>query len=138
MSALDEFLASFSGGDAICEIAGGEARTTRILIRMNDPRIATGPDFDLITDVDLTDKHEQHAFWQYRRRRKPKVCVMSQMCRSFGGWSRLHKVTNQGTWQHNYDTVDKPLAKFAGEVAQEQFADELDFVNEQPVGSTLY
>merc|ERR1712155_70424 len=60
------------------------------------------------------------------------------MCRSFGGWSRLNKVTNQGTWQHNYDTVDKPLARFSGEVAQEQLADELDFVNEQPVGSTLY
>ena len=50
----------------------------------------------------------------------------------------MNRITNHITWQHNYDTVDKPLAKFAGGVAQEQLADNLEFVNEQPVGSKLY
>ena len=31
--------------DTICEIAGGEARTTRVLVRLHDPRITTGPNF---------------------------------------------------------------------------------------------
>ena len=60
------------------------------------------------------------------------------MCRSFGGFSRLNRITNSSTWQHHYDTVDKPLAKFVGQVAQEQLSDGLDFINEQPTGSMLY
>ena len=50
----------------------------------------------------------------------------------------MNRITNHDTWQHHYDTVDKPLAKFSGEVAYEQLMDELDFVNEQPTGSDLY
>ena len=124
--------------DTICEIAGGEARTTRVLIRMHDKRIATGPNFDLVVGIDLTNKDEQIAFWQYRNKRKPKVCVMAPMCRSFGGRARMNKHLHPDTWKHNYDTVDKPLACFAGQVAQEQLQDGLDFVNEQPVGSSMY
>ena len=41
------------------------------------------------------------------------------------------------TFQHNYDTDDAPLAKFAGQVAYEQLVDDLDVVNEQPTGSSL-
>ena len=58
---------------------------------------------------------------------------MAPMCRSFGGLSRLNKVINHNTWHQNYDTIDKPLARFAGQVAEEQLMDGLDFVNEQPV-----
>ena len=105
---------------------------------MNGKRITTGPNFDLIADVDLSDKLEQDAFWRYRRKRKPKACIMAPMCRSSGGWSRMNQVTDQRTWQYHYGTVDMPLAKFAGYVAQEQLADNLDFVNEQLVGSKLY
>ena len=50
--------------DTICEIAGGEARTTRVPIRMHDSRISTGPNFDLVADIDLTKLEEQVAFWQ--------------------------------------------------------------------------
>ena len=50
----------------------------------------------------------------------------------------MNRITNQSTWQRNYDTVDKPLAKFAGGAAQAQLADFRGFVNEQLVGSKLY
>ena len=50
----------------------------------------------------------------------------------------MNRITNSSTWQHNYDTVDKPLATFAGEVAEEQLADNLGFVNDQTTGSSLY
>ena len=41
---------------------------------------------------------EQLACWQYRSKRKPKVGGMAPMCRSFGGLSRLNRVTNSSTW----------------------------------------
>ena len=138
MHALTVFLSKAPDGDAICEIAGGEARTTRVLIRQNDSRIRPGPNFDLVTDVDLAKPQEQQAFWSYRRQRKPKVCIMSPMRRSFGSWSHMNKVLNHDTWQQHYESVDKPLAQFCGQVALEQLEDEYDFVNEQPVGSSLY
>ena len=68
-------LFSADDGDTICEIAGGEARTTRVLIRLNDKRII-GPNFDLVADVDLTDKREQEEFLKYRKRKRPKACMM--------------------------------------------------------------
>ena len=57
-------LTSNATEDTICEIVGGEARTTRVLIRMNDSRISTGPNFDLVADVDITKDDEQIAFWK--------------------------------------------------------------------------
>ena len=139
MTALTtHLLTSNATEDTICEIAGGEARTTRVLIRTNDSRISTGPNFDLVADIDLTKDDEQIAFWKYRIQRKPNVCVAAPMCRSFGGLSRLNRVKHHSTWQKNHDTVDKPLAHFAGMVAEAQLSDGLDFVNEQPVGSALY
>ena len=45
---------------------------------------------------------------------------------------------NPGTWKRNYDNIDAPLARFAGQVAHEQLLDGLDFVNEQPTGSSMY
>ena len=50
----------------------------------------------------------------------------------------MNKYLHPDTYEANLKTVDKPLAKFAGEVAWEQLQDELDYVNEQPVGSTMY
>ena len=46
----------------------------------------------------------------------------------------MNKVLNHDTWQQRYESVDKPLAQFCGQVALEQLEDEYDFVNEQPVG----
>ena len=56
MLALTTYLMSSTEGDTICEIAGGEARTTRVLVRLRDHRITTGPNFDLVADIGLTDK----------------------------------------------------------------------------------
>ena len=117
------FLAQSPDGDTMCEIAGGEARTTRVMIRYHDKRIHPGPNFDLVTDVDLTNDREQQAFWDYRRQRKPNVCDMSPMCRSFGNWSHINKVINQEARRRNYESVDKPLAQLCGQVAPEQLED---------------
>ena len=50
----------------------------------------------------------------------------------------MNKHINAITWKYNYDTVDGPLARFAGQVAHGQLLDGLDFVNEQPTGSSMY
>ena len=64
LTSLTAYLLSSTEGDTICEIAGGEARTTRVLIRSNDKRITTGPNLNLAADIDLTDSREQQAFWE--------------------------------------------------------------------------
>ena len=50
----------------------------------------------------------------------------------------MNRHINPITWKHNYDTVDKPVDRFVGQVAHEQLLDGLDFVNEQPTGSSMY
>ena len=59
------------------------------------------------------------------------------MCRSFGNRSHVNKVINPDTYDENYK-VDAVLACFVGRVAKAQLAGMLDFVEEQPTGSTLY
>ena len=53
MKALTTHLLKFDDGDTMCEICGGEARTTRILVRYNDKRLMTGPSFDMVADINL-------------------------------------------------------------------------------------
>ena len=55
MQAMATHLLQFDDGDTMCEICGGEARTTIVLVRYNDREPTTGPNFDLVADVDLTD-----------------------------------------------------------------------------------
>ena len=50
----------------------------------------------------------------------------------------MNRTLHAETFQHNYGTVDKPLAKFVGLVVYKQLLDELDFVNEQLIGGSLY
>ena len=50
----------------------------------------------------------------------------------------MNKLINNSTYMRNIQTVDKPLAKFCVEVALEQLHDNLDYVNEQPAGSSMY
>ena len=58
------------------------------------------------------------------------------MCRSFGGRSRMNRYLNPETYERHLTTVDGPLAKFTGEVAFEQLADELDFVKNNQLAAT--
>ena len=50
----------------------------------------------------------------------------------------MNRHLHPDTWKHHYDSVDKPLARFAGQVAVEQLHGQLDFVNEQQFGSSSY
>ena len=48
-------LLKFDGGDTMCEVCGGEVRTTRALVRYNNKRLNTGPNVDLVAGGDLTE-----------------------------------------------------------------------------------
>ena len=65
MLAITAYLSSSGEGNTICEIAGGEARTTRILIRFNDKRVSAGLNFDFVVGVDLLLPEEQEVCWKY-------------------------------------------------------------------------
>ena len=61
MMALTIHLSNYNEGDTICEIVGGEARTTKFRVRYHDKRPTGGPNFDLVADVVLTNPREQQA-----------------------------------------------------------------------------
>ena len=57
--------------DVVCEVAGGEARCTRILSK----HFRAGRNFDLVTGCDLTKPEEQAAFMRYRQNSKVLVAL---------------------------------------------------------------
>ena len=83
-------------GTLVCEIAGGEARTSQVLLRMKQK---IGPNFDIITGCDLSLASERAAFMQYRKRHKPLVVAMSPICGPFSGWSRMNRKMFPETWK---------------------------------------
>ena len=90
-----------------------------------------------LADINLTDKHGQEAFWQYGQQRKPQICVMAPMCRSFGGRSRINRQLHPETWQQSLDETLE-LGRFCGRVALVQYHRQRDWLNEQPSASDLY
>jgi hypothetical protein len=60
-------------GNGFCEIAGGIAHTTRILVKHAVPG---GPNFDLVCGCDLTKHDEQQVFWQTNIVRDLRVVIM--------------------------------------------------------------
>ena len=61
MLAPTSYLLSLDDGDTICEIAGGEARTTRVPIRYNDKRTTAVPNFDHVDDLSPTNPQGQQV-----------------------------------------------------------------------------
>ena len=50
----------------------------------------------------------------------------------------MNQYLNPETYEHNLNTVEAHLAKFAGQVALGQLSGNLDCVNSQPTGNYLY
>ena len=130
---LIAYQASLGSQPAVCEIAGGTARTSRILLGY---RKRIGRNFDLVCGIDLLNKKDRDAFMQYRARSRVRVVVMSPACSRFGGWSHLDRQIYQDTWRARR-IDDDIIAAFCGGVAIAQYADKLDWLLEQPVGSDM-
>ena len=106
----------------VCEIEGGEARVTRVLIKHVR---AAGPNFDLICGFDMTKAQDQHAFWAWRERSKVLVAVMASIYGPYGPMGQMNKHLLPETGKRSLETA-MPLAMFCGTVAWRQLQDDLD------------
>ena len=121
-------------GVSVCEIAGGTARCSRVLVKH---RVACGRNFDLVTGTDMTLHTEQEAFMRYRKASRVQVVIMAPICGPFGGWSYMNRQIHPQSWKQRLDYALK-LGSFCGRVALAQYDDGRDWLNEQPTNSDLY
>ena len=79
MEDLMDYYVTLPPGVAVCEIAGGEARTTRVLCKH---RIPAGRNFDLVCGVDLALPQQQRALWRYLDYTQCMIVVMTTRMRN--------------------------------------------------------
>ena len=110
-------------GVDIAEICGGVARATTLAVRRS---IRGGPNFDLITGVDLTNCRDQELTKKCIVKRHVLVVAMAPTCGPFGPMGRFVKYGNSDAWQRSYDLA-APHGKFCGVVAHMQLRKGLKF-----------
>ncbi len=118
----------------LAEICGGEARTTQIGIRRH---LKCGSNFDLVTNFDLTVKHQRMRAWQYFEQNTVLCVIMAPVCGPYGPMSNLNWSLYPETMRLKELAV-RPLAQFCGLVALLQLGKDLHFIQEQPYPSRLY
>ena len=121
-------------GVDVVEFCGGEGLTTYICIRR---WLTTGHNFELLTGCDLNSSQQQHCVWSYLDIARPLVAVMAPTCAPFGPLGRANRVINPSAWKLSYDWA-APHGRFCGHVALRQARNERFYLNEQPLGSSLY
>jgi len=118
----------------IAEICGGEGRTTQLASRRH---FTTGPNFDLVTQCDLSNRKDAAEAFSYFENHTVLVVVMAPCCDCFGPLSHLN-------WDLNYDTMCEKyrnggaVARFCGRVARLQLEKGYEFLCEQPHPSDLF
>ena len=118
----------------IMEIFGGKAGVTRIATRY---RLRTGPNFDLVSGIDLSDAQEINTLWQYLYTYKPRFVVAGPPCTALGGWSHYNRVHHPETWEAKYK-VGKALGELVAQIAHFQISQGRHFVIENPISSDLW
>ena len=127
-------LQTIGSGTDIAELCGGVARATILAVRRS---LRVGPNFGLITGVDLNDRKDQELTKKYIVKHHVLVVVMAPTCGPFGPMGRFVKYVTPDAWQRSFDLA-APHGKFCGVVAQMQLRKGLHFICEQPSGSDLY
>ena len=97
-------------------ICGGEARTTRLAVRQ---RYETGPNFDLVCNIDLTKKGDAQQTYAFFDCNKVLVAVMAPICSCFGPISHMIWKVTPEAMKEMYKTA-KPIAQFCGFIAELQ------------------
>ena len=113
VDALVACLASLGPGLDICELCGGEGRTSQIAVRR---RLKTGKNFDLVTGFDLGNPRHQQEVLQYVAANHVMIVVMAPSCRSTGAPSYLNAHIHYETWKATFEE-DMPHIMFCGRVA---------------------
>ena len=110
------------------EICGGVSRASTIAVRR---RLRTGKNFDLVTDLDLTDPMQQAEVKAYFRKFQPLVTIIGHTCKPFGKLANDKDWRNHDKWLKSYKEA-APHGKFCGELALIQEESERYFICEQP------
>ena len=137
---IDVFVAqarqrSFTGQVDVIELFGGNAGTTKVLLRRYNA--VTGENFDIITGYNLLSPRCREVFWNYMREFKPVMVIMAPPCTGMAGWKAMNRAHNYDAW-HRSRTIGIPLAKFAAEVAEYQLKHRRHFLVENPKDSDIF
>lgn len=122
-------------GVDIAEVCGGEGRASQISVRR---RLTAGPNFDLVTQCDITDPKDACAAYTYFDTCTVLVAVLAPNCDCFGPLSQMNWYLHPSTMMQKYESSGKPVACFCGHIAKSQLAKSRDFLCEQPHPSSLY
>ena len=82
-------------------------------------RLATGRNFDLVTQADLGDPATQGSAMRYLDKHNVLVVVMGPSCRTLGPPSNLNMAIKYDTWLR-YSNEDEPHLFFCGQVVVHQ------------------
>ena len=127
-------LQTIGPGIDIAKLCGGVARATTLAVRKS---LRAGPNFDLITGVDLNNRKDQELTKKSIDKHHVLVVVVAPTCGPLGPMGGFVKYVTPDAWQRSYDLA-APQGKFCGVVAQMQLKKGLHFICEQPAGSDLY
>ena len=137
-TSMEELLtcfAAFPTGDSVCEIFGGEARTSQFLVKHRVRGV--GPNFDLVCHIDLTKQEDQNKVWQYLEMSRCQITILAPPCTPFGPLMYINRLNATAAWNQSLQLC-LPVAKFTGEVALYQLNHDRDYFAEQPNPSTLF
>ena len=121
-------------GVDIAEICGGEARASQLTVRRS---FRVGPNFDLVTQCDLSKPKDAESCYQYFVTCTVLVAVMAPCCDCYGPISHLNWSINYNTMLEKYKN-GRPIALLTGKIAKLQLTKGLDFLQEQPFPSDIY
>ena len=124
----------YSGQHDICEICGGKAGTTQILLRRG---MTPGLNFDLSVNVNLCDPAEQAKLWSYLVKHQPRVILTGPPCTSFGAWAHYNKVHNHAAWKHSH-VIGLTIARLVANICHWQSACKRHWIIENPASSAIW
>ena len=117
------------------EIFGGEAGTSRVLVRRFNTSV--GPNLDLTCGSNLRDSKHIELLFRYFEACKPTVAVMGPPCTGLKGWAGIIALINPQGHQQSVEN-SKALGRLAAKIAILQLSANRHFIVENPVGSALW
>ena len=126
--------ASRLGQVDVVEIFGGEAGTSRVLVRRFNTSV--GPNFDLTCGFKLRDSKHIELLFRYFEACKPTVAVMGPPCTGLKGWAGINAVINPQGHQQSVENYKAP-GRLAAKIAILQLNAGRHFIVENPEGSAL-
>ena len=119
----------------VFELCGGDARTTRILIRRRS--ISASVNFDLVVGINLLDQAEVQLLYEYIDNHRPICGILSPPCTGLSGSSDLNRIRNPVGWWKNA-SISLVLGNLAGWIAVKQLREGRHFICENLAGSALF